>query len=200
MVNNKTEKPIAYYSQKFAASDPEALALRSGISFADGSFHTVLMGKEVTISWPEMELKDSRSGMPLSASGRILLGRLLLEGVLVPSCGQFRSYKEMPWGSVYETQFSGRCIRRLAATFGNRTEDFIQRCEELGGGRIPGADAAAEISFLPGLLLRLFIWEGDEEFPASAQILFSDNFPAAFTAEDIAVVGDVMLNALSGRF
>ena len=43
----------------------------------------------------------------------------------------------------------------------------------------------------------------DDEFPPSAQILFSDNFPAAFTqGEDMAVVGDVtidMLKALAAK-
>lgn len=54
---------------------------------------------------------------------------------------------------------------------------------------------------MPGLQVRLILWEGDDEFPPSAQILFSDNFPVAFTqGEDMAVVGDVtidMLKALS---
>lgn len=49
-------------------------------------------------------------------------------------------------------------------------------------------------------MIRLSIWEGDNEFPASAQILFSDNFSAAFTAEDIAVAGDITLNALKGKW
>ncbi|MEG2633391.1 MAG: DUF3786 domain-containing protein, partial [Oscillospiraceae bacterium] len=35
-----------------------------------------------------------------------------------------------------------------------------------------------------------------EEFMPSAQILFSDNFALAFTAEDMAVVGDISIGAL----
>ena len=57
------------------------------------------------------------------------------------------------------------------------------------------------MEFLKGLQVQLILWEGDDEFPPSAQILFSDNFPVAFTqGEDMAVVGDVvndMLKALS---
>ena len=30
--------------------------------------------------------------------------------------------------------------------------------------------------------------------PPSAQILFSDNFPAAFSAEDVAYVGDIVMD------
>ena len=38
----------------------------------------------------------------------------------------------------------------------------------------------------------MILWEGDEEFPPSSQILFSDNFPVSFQAEDMAVMGDVI--------
>ena len=46
----------------------------------------------------------------------------------------------------------------------------------------------------------MILWAGDDEFPPSSQILFSDNFPNAFQAEDMAVVGDItitMIKALS---
>ena len=44
--------------------------------------------------------------------------------------------------------------------------------------------------------VRFLLWAGDEEFPPSAQILFSDNFPLCFKAEDLAVVGDVAIGTL----
>ena len=42
----------------------------------------------------------------------------------------------------------------------------------------------------------MILWEGDEEFPPSSQILFSDNFPVSFQAEDMAVMGDVIIGSL----
>ena len=44
--------------------------------------------------------------------------------------------------------------------------------------------------------MQLILWEGDEEFPPSSQILFSDNFPVSFQAEDMAVMGDVIIGSL----
>ena len=55
-------------------------------------------------------------------------------------------------------------------------------------------DISYEFEFLEGLHLCFILWEGDEEFPPSAQILFSDNFPMAFSAEDIAYVGDIVMD------
>ena len=42
----------------------------------------------------------------------------------------------------------------------------------------------------------MILWEGDDEFPPSSQILFSDNFPVSFAAEDMAVMGDVIIGSL----
>ena len=69
--------------------------------------------------------------------------------------------------------------------------------ERLGARKLPHGDAGYEFEFLNGLYLQFLLWEGDEEFPPSAQILFSDNFPVAFVmGEDMAVVGDVSIGAL----
>ena len=66
-------------------------------------------------------------------------------------------------------------------------------------GRLDGMMfAAAEDEPLVGRVRRAA--RSPEEFRAAAQILFSDNFSSAFSAEDIAVVGDVLLNAMKGRW
>ena len=44
--------------------------------------------------------------------------------------------------------------------------------------------------------VQFLLWEGDEEFAPSSQILFSDNFPAGFHAEDLVVVCDVLITIL----
>jgi hypothetical protein len=46
--------------------------------------------------------------------------------------------------------------------------------------------------------MTFLVWAADDEFPASAQILFDDNFPSAFTAEDIAVIPGVAMDHLNG--
>ena len=50
--------------------------------------------------------------------------------------------------------------------------------------------------FFPEYKIQMILWEGDEEFPPSSQILFSDNFPVSFQAEDMAVMGDVIIGSL----
>lgn len=69
--------------------------------------------------------------------------------------------------------------------------------DKIGGTKLDFGDISYEFEFLNGLQLRMILWAGDDEFPPSAQILFSDNFPVAFVqGEDMAVVGDVSIDML----
>ena len=206
VVNNKTENPIRIYQEKFREMDPMQMAKRSGCEFRDGAFEIQLMNRRVKLTFPEMET-FYEDGSKTADNVRILLARYVMEGVQAESSGKMYSYPEMPWGPVYEVQFRGRCISRMAGTYGHNIKGFIEGMEKIGAkeareasGRFAsGADCAYDIPFLPKLTIRALIWEADEEFPASAQILFSDNFPLAFTAEDMAVIGDIFLNAMKGK-
>ena len=200
IVDNKVGVPMAHYQSAFAGMDPEKMAARSGIPFAEGKFSTVLLSRPVTVSWPEMESRYADDGSETASNIRILLARLLMEGRLSPAHGRLLAYTDMPWGNVYAQQFRGRCILRLAGTYGSNIAGFKTVCEQMGGVPASSGDASYDLPFLPGLTVRLILWEGDDEFQPQAQILFSDNTPDAFKAEDNAVVGDVILNAMKDRW
>ena len=211
VVNNKTENPIRIYQEKFREMVPQQMAKRSGCEFRDGAFEILLMNRRVRLTFPELETfymdEPGTADSKTADNVRILLARYVMEGVQAESSGKMYSYPEMPWGPVYEVQFRGRCISRMAGTYGHNIKGFQEGMEKIGAkeareasGRFAsGADCAYDIPFLPKLTIRALIWEADEEFPASAQILFSDNFPLAFTAEDMAVIGDIFLNAMKGK-
>ena len=102
----------------------------------------------------------------------------------------------MPWGRHYNDVFQGRCVKRLAFTFGFKLDVFAKVMESIGGEKLSVGDAGYEFAFLDNFKLQFIIWEGDEEFPPSAQILFSGNFASAFMGEDMAAVGDISIGTL----
>ena len=106
---------------------------------------------------------------------------------------------EMPWGEVYIKPFTGRCLTRAAFTFGTRLAAFRRAMENTRAIPIKNGDAGYQIEVMPGYEIRLIVWEGDDEFPPNAQILFSDNFPQAFSAEDRTVVGDIVISDIKRR-
>ncbi|MCH1983659.1 DUF3786 domain-containing protein [Ruminococcus sp. OA3] len=205
--DNKERIPYEHYLERFQQEDPLVISGRTQIPYDEVRkiFTLRLMGSTYEISWPEYEVhatEDSIGYYPLeqASNARILVLRYLLEGSAAPSSGNFLTYREIPWGEVYFKQFQGRCIFRLAFGFGSKIPKFQEVMERLGAAKISYGDCSYEFEFMNNLYLRFILWEGDDEFPPSAQILFSDNFPVAFHGEDMAVVGDIsigMIKALS---
>lgn len=194
--NNLIEMPLSHYGEIFKNTPPEELGSKCGISCVDGKFTVRFLGRDVVITYPEMKAYYADTNEEAAPKVAILLARYLISGELRPFEGKMLSYQEMPWGNVYLQQFKGRCLMRMAFGFGTNIEKFKRACESIGGVPAKGGDAAYDIELVKGLTMRLIIWEGDEEFPPSSQILFSDNFRYAFTAEDMAVCGDLTLDAM----
>lgn len=203
--DSKERMPYEHYMEIYRGLNPEDISSRANIPYNAESrtFTLRLMGVTYQVSWPDYEVRhldrEDLQYYPLegAANARILVLRYITEGAAAPATGKFLTYREVPWGEVYFKQFQGRCLFRLAYGFGNKLQKFREIMEKLGARKLPHGDAGYEFEFLNGLYLQFLLWEGDEEFPPSAQILFSDNFPVAFVmGEDMAVVGDVSIGAL----
>lgn len=206
--DSKERIPYEHYMELFSKADPQEITRRTGVPYDEDSqiFTLKMLGVEYKIHFPDYTVthvtEDKIGYYPLESAvnARIFVLRFLVEGIKAPATGKFLTYRETPWGPVYLKQFQGRCIMRLAYGFGNKQDKFEKAMETIGGKKLSHGDISYEFEVLEGFFLRMILWAGDDEFPPSAQILFSDNFPVSFQAEDMAVVGDItisMIKALS---
>ncbi|MCI5699538.1 MAG: DUF3786 domain-containing protein [Lachnospiraceae bacterium] len=198
--DSKERVPFEHYLALFRQANPVDISNRTNVPYdrERQCFTIRFMNTPYKVTWPDYQithLEETVGYYPLEdmVAAKILILRYLLEGCYAPASGKLFTYREMPWGEVYFRQFQGRCIMRLAFGFGNKLQKFQEVMEKLGAVRLTDGDCSYELELLEGLFLRFILWEGDEEFPPSSQILFSDNFPLAFAGEDMAVVGDITI-------
>lgn len=202
--DNKERVPFEHYLEEYRKLDPAEASKRTGLPYnpETRAFTVRMMEKAFLVSWPECEVRKadpSDTGYGAAEDGippKIMLMRLLTRGVYAPHTGNFVTYRDVPHGEVYYRQFNGRCMARLAFSYGNRPEQFRAACQRVGARMLPLGDVSCEFEFISGYYVRFILWAGDEEFPPSSQILFSDNFPCSFEAEDLAVVGDISIGTL----
>ena len=194
-------QPYYHYLTEYQNMETGYISRHLDLPFDENtrSFQVKFMEKNYTVSHPDLEIhcldeEDSQAVLCSDIHAKILLLRYFTEGDHMRATGNLLSYRDLPWGEVYYRQFYGRCIMRLARMFGNRLEEFKTVMEGLKGIPKEYGDMAYEFQFLEDLRLCFVLWTGDEEFPASAQILFSDNFPVAYAAEDVAYIGDVVMD------
>ena len=192
--NNKEEIPFAHYEAKFKELNPADVAERLPSVQWDGKEFTVkLLGKRYAIAHPTYAIRAlDEDKLPALPTQTFLL-RYLLECKEVAWKGEWKTFREMPWGEMYIKPYTGRVLTRAAFTFGFRTAAFAAAAEKMGAEPVKHGDAGFEFQLVEGYKLRILIWEGDDEFPPNAQVLYSDNFADGFAAEDRVVAGDILI-------
>ena len=173
---------------------PEEMAQRTGTNFDGEKFYVNLLGVEYAISYPAAAFTPG-AALPVQT----FLLRWLLEGKKVSWQGNWKTFREMPWGELYIKPYTGRVLTRAAFTFGTRVAKFEAAMEKLGAKKLQYGDAGYELELMPGYAMRLMVWEGDDEFPPNAQILYSDNFIDSFSAEDRVVSGDILISVVKNN-
>ena len=138
------------------------------------------------------------TALPPLPSQTFLL-RYLLESKDVVWQGQWKTFREMPWGEMYIKPYTGRVLTRAAFTFGTRLPAFRAACEKMQALPMKHGDAGYQFDLIGGYRMQILVWEGDDEFPPNAQVLYSDNFAEGFAAEDRVVAGDILISTIKSQ-
>ena len=193
--NNKEEVPFSYYADLFSKADPSEMASRLGIPFENGAFTLTLLGNTYTIPHPVAEDAQFAPALPIQT----FLLRYLLEAKEVAWSGDWKTFREMPWGELYIKPYTGRVLTRAAYTFSFKLDAFRKAAEKMGAAPVKHGDAGFLFDLIGGYQMQIMVWAGDEEFPPNAQVLYSDNFAEGFAAEDRVVAGDILITAIKAN-
>ena len=198
--NHKEEVPFAHYEAKFKEISPEDVLGRLPDVAWDGKEFTVkLLGSTYAIAHPDYAIRAVEGDKLPNLPTQTFLLRYLLECKAVKWKGEWKTFREMPWGELYIKPYTGRVLTRAAFTFGTRVEAFKKAAEKMGAATVKHGDAGYLFDLIGGYQMQIMVWAGDEEFPPNAQVLYSDNFADGFAAEDRVVAGDILISAIKSN-
>ena len=198
--NHKEEVPFAHYEGKFKELKVEDATQRLPDVAWDGKeFAVKLLGRCFAIRHPNYTIRALDGGVVPPLAAQTFLLRYLLESRNVAWAGGWKTFREMPWGEMYIQPYTGRVLTRAAFTFGTRVAAFKAAAEKMGGVPVAHGDAGYLFDFIGGYQMQIMVWEGDEEFPPNAQVLYSDNFADGFAAEDRVVAGDILISTIKAN-
>ena len=197
--NHKEEVPFAHYEQQFKTLNPEEAAARTGAKWDGKEFYVNLLGREFAISHPDYAIRALDEGKLPPLPTQTFLLRWLLEGKAVAWTGEWKTFREMPWGEMYNTPYTGRVLTRAAFTFGFKLAKFAAACEKLGGRKLSHGDEGYEFDFFGPFKMQILMWAPDDEFPPSAQVIYTENFADCFAAEDRVVAGDILISTIKAN-
>ena len=150
------------------------------------------------IQFPQIEFY-SPTKKTVSLVTRILLLHYLIRADGNPLTGRWVAYKDIPGGLLYAGVFARRVTDPLQRRFGMSAELFRETGIKSGGNPVAIGDASFILKAFPYVPLQYVLWEGDEEFPPSVQVLFDASVDHYLTLEDIVVLGQVMTGRLINR-
>ena len=199
--NRKEEVPFAHYEQLFRSLNPQdALTRLNDIGWDGKEFTVTLLGRAFAIAHPDYAIRALDGGAIPPLPTQTFLLRYLLESKQVPWNGTWKTFREMPWGEMYIKPYTGRVLTRAAFTFGTRVDAFRAACGKMGATPVPHGDAGYLFDLIGDYRMQILVWEGDDEFPPNAQVLYSDNFADGFAAEDRVVAGDILISTVKSYF
>ena len=195
--NNKEQVPFEYYEGLFRNLEPAAaLARLEDVAWDGKEFTLKLLNRGYAIRHPEYAIRALDGGPAPKLPVQTFLLRYLLEAKAVAEDGQWKTFREMPWGELYIKPYTGRVLTRAAFTLGTRVAAFRSAAEKMGALPLSHGDAGFEFTLIGNYRMRILVWEGDEEFPPNAQVIYSGNFAEGFAAEDRVVAGDILISAI----
>lgn len=197
----KEQKLCDYYVSEYQNEDPFRIANRVGVPYhyTEQEFHISVMGRGYAVKFPDFAIRclEGEDIYDLAESGkfRVLLLRFLLYGTVFEANGDFRLFRELPSGDRLSRKFEEQCVKKMENRYGRVLQVFEAIMEKMNAVRIYGADISYEMEFLEGLYIRFLFQAGSESLLPKLQILFSSNFPAAFSAEDLSDIIEICMDA-----
>jgi hypothetical protein len=190
--------------KKLVRCDPEPLASRAKVTYdqSAGYFKVPFLGCGYNVNFPGGEVTEV-GGKSVPPDVWLLLLHYLTGASGAPVSGRLISFKELPDGMLYNEPFTGRAIKPLVKIFGQAPEKLVEAAEKLGGRKVSLGDAGVTIPFFPLVPVTYVIWLGDDEFPASGNILFDASAASYLATEDYAVMAGMgvfrMREMVAGR-
>ena len=198
--NHKEEVPFAYYEEKFRELDPvEVTGRLTDVKWDGKEFTVTMLCRAFALSHPQYSIRALDGGAIPPLPTQTFLLRYLLECRDAAWQGGWKTFREMPWGELYIKPYTGRVLTRAAFTFGTRLKAYRTAAEKMGAVAVDHGDAGYQFFLIGPYQMQILVWEGDDEFPPNAQVLYSDNFETAFAPEDRVVAGDILISAIKAN-
>jgi hypothetical protein len=145
-------------------------------------------GQDIDVCLADWSMTVKKNGKPAGLNDQILILHYLLCDLPVPAGTDLISYREFSGGQFYLQPFLSRTARPLAGRIGNDLALLKKNLDRFDWQPMAFGDFSARIHCLGNLFITLVYTLGDEEFPASCEILFDAATKRVYCTEDAAVL------------
>jgi hypothetical protein len=174
-------------AKELAAENLNTIAQRSGFDI-DGTagLRVPFLDRFYIVTYPDFEFEDRdnpETQVPLQEQVLILH---YLQGCRPRREGRWVAYRELPGAGFYFGAFVKRAVEPLKKVFGQNVAALNKAAAGLNAVPIETGTAGFQLDLFPYAPIQMIVWEGDDEFPAEANILFDAAIGDYLSPEDAA--------------
>ena len=192
---------LAMAQRALRDSVPVDLARRAAVPYKvlgsnRGRWEIPFFGTTHYVYWPDGDIELAQGGQNPDIASRIILLHYLLTADGSPLACRWIAFRSLPGGMGYEAAFEQRAGLRLAGTFGGDQKTLKDAGRRLGGEPLEFGDASLLFRALPRVWMAIVLYVEDDEFAASANVLFDAAASNYLPTEDLAVLGGLLASRL----
>lgn len=173
----------------------DELVRRGGLVLHPDGMALDLVGKRYVVRWPELVVEEATGEESAEELQALVLDYLAHADGSSPT-GRWLGFRELPHGGFYWQAFQGYSGDDLVRSLGGDSALFRRGAERLGGSPVALGDAAYAFRALPNVPLAAVWWEGDEEFPPRAAVLFDAVASHYLPTDGLAILGRMLCRRL----
>lgn len=156
------------------------------LTLENNSISLRVFGQDMVIDSLTFEANVGSS--PAKPGDTVLALHYLLTDIPVNETGEQISFRDLTGGQFYWGPFKSRTVNPLVGNIGNDLELLKRNLSKFDWEEQSIGDFAAKVNCLGNLNLTIVWHLGDDEFPASADVVFDSSIKRVFEAEDVAVM------------
>lgn len=187
--------------QSLRLREPELLAAHTGaelvqLDSGEREFQLALWGRPIRVTHPAFKAYPGNGEEELPSFNLAMLLYYFSTADGSPLEDSWIAFSELPDGRFYNQAFQGYTGQELGRSFANDLPAFRQAALKLGGAPQAFGDASFSFLALPHVPILAAYWLGDEDFPASCQILFDASAAHYLPTDAYAILGSSLTSRL----
>ena len=193
------EKNCQEWQARFRAMDQERLLeIIPGLKREGRDLTLYHFGEKFAVDAATGAIRSLESEEPVSATVRLNIYTLFgYASPLARFQDDWVPFQQLRDTSVFQTAFQNGIVTPFVATFTGHTHQLRRALEAMGGREVPWGDVGYQVEAFACIPVRFLFWEGDEEFPAQANLLFDRSATDYIHGESIVTLAAVGVHRLA---
>jgi hypothetical protein len=194
------EETLRQAKEKFTKLDPLTVSKLADVEIneREKSIYVPFINEEYRVCYRDGRV-SSKNGDDASLYFAIIILHYLATADGTPLTGRWVAYRHLPGGDIYNEPFQKRAVVPFLKAFGTDPTLFQKAAAAIGGKNLSGGGLSMVIPVLPRVPICFTLWQGDEEIPSSANILFDQAASSYLPTEDYAHLPAIVIGIMKGK-